>query len=120
MLLALAVLAPAAGGAEVEPCWPALATSCPWLRSPGPASSSVFTALTQPVADFERQQAAAALPAITETATLRRIADQAAGAAEATASKAPSTNKENAKPRPSPGPPRPPTSRAAGAAVAGR
>src|SRR5215208_6589142 len=55
----------------------------------GTRKSSVFTALTQPVADFERQQAAAALPSITETITLRRIADQAAATAEVAASKAP-------------------------------
>jgi replicative DNA helicase len=54
----------------------------------GTRKSSVFTALTQPVAEFERQQAAAALPSITETAVLRRIADQAAAHAEAAASKA--------------------------------
>jgi Protein of unknown function (DUF3987) len=49
----------------------------------------VFTALTRPLADFERQQAAAALPSITEQATLRRIAEQAAAHAEQAASKAP-------------------------------
>ena len=47
--------------------------------------------MTRPVADFERQQAAAALPGITETITLRRIADQAATTAEAAAGKAPPT-----------------------------
>ena len=60
----------------------------------GARKSSVFTALTRPVADFERDQAAAALPAITETATLRRIADQAAAHAEAAASKAPADQQE--------------------------
>jgi hypothetical protein len=92
-MLALAVLATVAAGAvEVQPR--------PGWREPlclfvavgmdaGTRKSSVFTALTQPVAEFERQQAAAALPAITETATLRRIADQAAATAEASASKAP-------------------------------
>jgi Protein of unknown function (DUF3987) len=49
----------------------------------------VFTALTRPLADFERAQAAAALPSITEQATLRRIAEQAAVHAEQAASKAP-------------------------------
>jgi replicative DNA helicase len=53
------------------------------------SKSGVFTAMTRPMADFERQQAAAALPGVTETATLRRIAEQAAAAAEAAASKAP-------------------------------
>jgi replicative DNA helicase len=48
----------------------------------------------RPVADFERQQATAALPAITETATLRRMADQAAAYAEAAASKAPIDQQE--------------------------
>ena len=97
-MLALAVLATVAAGAvEVQPR--------PGWREPlclfvavgmdaGTRKSSVFTALTQPVAEFERQQAAAALPAITETATLRRIADQAAGAAEAAASKAPIDQQE--------------------------
>jgi hypothetical protein len=97
-MLALAVLATVAAGAvEVEPR--------PGWREPlclfvaigmdaGTRKSSVFTALTQPVADFERDQAAAALPAITETITLRRIADQAAAHAEAAASKAPIDQQE--------------------------
>jgi replicative DNA helicase len=54
----------------------------------------VFTALTRPLGDYERQQAAAALPAITETATLRRIAEQAAAHAEAAAGKAPPDQQE--------------------------
>jgi replicative DNA helicase len=97
-MLALAVLATVAAGAvEVQPR--------PGWREPlclfvavgmdaGTRKSSVFTALTQPVADFERQQATAALPAITETITLRRIADQAAAHAEAAASKAPADLQE--------------------------
>jgi replicative DNA helicase len=97
-MLALAVLATVAAGAvEVEPR--------PGWREPlclfvavgmdaGTRKSSVFTALTRPVADFERDQAAAALPSITETATLRRIAEQAAAAAEAAASKAPADLQE--------------------------
>jgi replicative DNA helicase len=97
-MLALAVLATVAAGAvEVEPR--------PGWREPlclfvavgmdaGTRKSGVFTALTRPVADFERQQAAAALPGITETATLRRIADQAAAYAEAAASKAPADQAE--------------------------
>jgi len=60
----------------------------------GARKSSVFSALTRPVADFERDQATAALPAITETVTLRRIADQAAAHAEAAASKAPADQQE--------------------------
>jgi replicative DNA helicase len=96
--LALAVLATVAAGAvEVQPR--------PGWREPlclfvavgmdaGTRKSSVFTALTRPVADFERQQATAALPAITETITLRRIADQAAAQAEAAASKAPIDQQE--------------------------
>jgi replicative DNA helicase len=92
-MLALAVLATVAAGAvEVEPR--------PGWREPlclfvavgmdaGARKSSVFTALTRPVAEFEREQAAAALPAITETATLRRIAESAAAHAEVAASKAP-------------------------------
>ena len=97
-MLALAVLATVAAGAvEVQPR--------PGWREPlclfvavgmdaGTRKSSVFTALTQPVAEFERDQAAAALPAITETITLRRIADQAAAHAEAAASKAPVDQQE--------------------------
>jgi replicative DNA helicase len=97
-MLALALLATVAAGAvEVQPR--------PGWREPlclfvavgmdaGTRKSSVFTALTQPVAEFERQQAAAALPAITETATLRRIADQAAAQAEVAASKAPADQQE--------------------------
>jgi hypothetical protein len=63
----------------------------------GTRKSSVFTAMTRPVADFERDQAAAALPAITETAVLRRIADQAAATAEAAAGKAPASQQEEAR-----------------------
>ena len=100
-MLALAVLATVAAGAvEVEPR--------PGWREPlclfvavgmdaGARKSGVFTALTRPVADFEREQAAAALPGITETATLRRIADQAAAHAEAAAGKAPAGQQEEAR-----------------------
>jgi replicative DNA helicase len=100
-MLALAVLATVAAGAvEVEPR--------PGWREPlclfvavgmdaGSRKSSVFTAMTRPVADFEHQQAAAALPGITETAVLRRIADQAAATAEAAAGKAPASQQEEAK-----------------------
>jgi hypothetical protein len=100
-MLALAVLATVAGGAvEVQPR--------PGWREPlclfvavgmdaGARKSSVFTALTRPVADFERDQAAAALPSITETATLRRIAEQAAAAAEAAAGRAPANQQEQAR-----------------------
>jgi hypothetical protein len=97
-MLALAVLATVAAGAvEVQPRPGWHEPLCLFVAvgmDAGTRKSSVFTALTQPVAEFERQQAAAALPAITETATLRRIADQAAGAAEATASKAPIDQQE--------------------------
>jgi replicative DNA helicase len=97
-MLALAVLATVAAGAvEVQPR--------PGWREPlclfvavgmdaGARKSSVFTAMTRPLADYERQQAAAALPTITETATRRRIAEQAAAAAEAAASKAPADHAE--------------------------
>jgi replicative DNA helicase len=97
-MLALAVLATVAAGAvEVQPR--------PGWREPlclfvavgmdaGARKSAVFTALTRPVADFERDQAAAALPGITETAILRRIADQAAATAEAAAGKAPADQQE--------------------------
>jgi replicative DNA helicase len=100
-MLALAVLATVAAGAvEVEPR--------PGWREPlclfvavgmdaGARKSAVFTALTRPVADFERDQAAAALPGITETAVLRRIADQAAATAEAAAGKAPAGQQEEAR-----------------------
>jgi replicative DNA helicase len=97
-MLALAVLATvAAGTVEVQPR--------PGWREPlclfvavgmdaGARKSSVFTALTRPVAEFERDQAAAALPSITETTTLRRIAEQAAAHAEAAASKAPADQQD--------------------------
>jgi replicative DNA helicase len=100
-MLALAVLATVAAGAvEVEPR--------PGWREPlclfvavgmdaGTRKSGVFAALSRPLADFERQQAAAALPAITETAVLRRIADQAAAQAEAAAGKAPASQQEDAR-----------------------
>jgi hypothetical protein len=100
-MLALAVLATVSAGAvEVEPR--------PGWREPlclfvavgmdaGARKSAVFSAMTRPVADFERDQAAAALPRITETATLRRIADQAAATAEAAAGKAPASQQEEAR-----------------------
>jgi replicative DNA helicase len=100
-MLALAVLATVAAGAvEVEPR--------PGWREPlclfvavgmdaGARKSAVFAAMTRPVADFERQQAAAGLPGITETAVLRRIADQAATHAEAAAGKAPASQQEQAR-----------------------
>jgi replicative DNA helicase len=97
-MLALAVLATVAAGAvEVEPRSGWREPLCVFVAvgmDAGARKSSVFTALTRPVADFERDQAAAALPAITETATLRRIADQAAAHAEAAASKAPVDQQE--------------------------
>jgi hypothetical protein len=100
-MLALTVLATVAAGAvEVEPR--------PGWREPlclfvavgmdaGTRKSSVFAALTQPVVEFERQQAAAALPGITETAVLRRIADQTAAHAEAAAGKAPASQQEETR-----------------------
>jgi replicative DNA helicase len=100
-MLALAVLATVAAGAvEVQPR--------PGWREPlclfvavgmdaGARKSSVFTAMTRPVAEFEREQATAALPAIAETATLRRIAEQTAAQAEAAASRAPASQQEEAR-----------------------
>src|SRR5215211_4210280 len=97
-MLALAVLATVAAGAvEVQPRPGWQEPLCLFVAvgmDAGARKSSVFTALTRPVAEFERDQAAAALPAITETATLRRIADQAAAHAEAAASKAPVDQQE--------------------------
>jgi replicative DNA helicase len=92
-MLALAVLATVAGGAvEIQPRAGWQEPLCLFVAvgmDAGARKSSVFTALTRPLADFERQQATAALPGITEQATLRRIAEQAAVHAEAAASKAP-------------------------------
>jgi hypothetical protein len=100
-MLALAVLAAAGAGAvEVHPR--------PGWREPlclfvavgmdaGARKSGVFTALTRALADFERDQAAAALPAIAEQATLRRIAEQAAAHAETAASKAPPDQADDKK-----------------------
>jgi replicative DNA helicase len=97
-MLALAVLATVAAGAvEVQPRPGWREPLCLFIAvgmDAGTRKSSVFTALTQPVAQFEHDQAAAALPGITETATLRRIADQAAAHAEAVASKAPADQQE--------------------------
>jgi replicative DNA helicase len=97
-MLALAVLATVAAGAvEVQPRSGWREPLCLFVAvgmDAGARKSSVFTALTRPVAEFERQQATAALPAITETITLRRIADQAAAHAEAAASKAPADLQE--------------------------
>jgi replicative DNA helicase len=113
-MLALAVLATVAAGAvEVGPRPGWREPLCLFIAvgmDAGTRKSSVFTALTRPVVDFERDQAAAALPGITETATLRRIADQAAATPEAAAGKAPASQQEEAGPRPSPAPARPPTS----------
>jgi replicative DNA helicase len=100
-MLALAVLATVAAGAvEVEPRAGWREPLCLFVAvgmDAGSRKSSVFTALTCPVAAFEREQAAAALPAITETAVLRRIADQAAATAEAAAGKAPASQQEEAR-----------------------
>jgi replicative DNA helicase len=97
-MLALAVLATVAAGAvEVQPRSGWREPLCLFVAvgmDAGARKSSVFIALTRPVAEFERQQATAALPAITETITLRRIADQAAAHAEAAASKAPADLQE--------------------------
>jgi replicative DNA helicase len=100
-MLALAVLATVAAGAvEVEPRAGWREPLCLFVAvgmDAGSRKSSVFTALTCPVAEFEREQAAAALPAITETAVLRRIADQAAATAEAAAGKASASQQEEAR-----------------------
>ena len=100
-MLALAVLATVAAGAvEVEPRPGWREPLCLFIAvgmDAGTRKSGVFTALTRPVADFERQQATAALPGITETATLRRIADQAASTAETAAGKAPASQQEEAR-----------------------
>ena len=97
-MLALAVLATVAAGAvEVQPRPGWQEPLCVFVAvgmDAGARKSGVFTAMTRPLADFERQQAAAALPGITETATLRRIAEQAAAYAEAAASKAPAGQAE--------------------------
>jgi replicative DNA helicase len=100
-MLALAVLATVAAGAvEVEPRPGWREPLCLFIAvgmDAGTRKSSVFTAMTRPVADFERDQATAALPGITETATLRRIADQAAATAEAAAGKAPACQQEESR-----------------------
>jgi replicative DNA helicase len=100
-MLGLAVLATVAAGAvEVEPRLGWREPLCLFMAigmDAGARKSAVFTAMTRPVADFERDQAAAALPGITETATLRRIADQTAATAEAAAGKAPAGQQEEAR-----------------------
>jgi replicative DNA helicase len=97
-MLALAVLATVAAGAvevEARPGWrEPLCLFVAVGMDAGARKSSVFAAMTRPLADFERQQATAALPAITETATRRRVAEQAAAAAEAAAAKAPTDRAE--------------------------
>jgi replicative DNA helicase len=97
-MLALAVLATVAAGAvEVQPRPGWREPLCLFMAvgmDAGTRKSSVFTALTRPIADFEHDQATAALPAITETLTLRCIADQAAAHAETAASKAPADQQE--------------------------
>jgi hypothetical protein len=100
-MLALAVLATVAAGAvEVQPRPGWHEPLCLFVAvgmDAGARKSSVFTAMTRPLADFERQQATAALPGIAETATLRRVAEQAASHAEAAASKAPLERAEDAQ-----------------------
>jgi replicative DNA helicase len=100
-VLSLAALATVAAGAvEVQPRPGWQEPLCLFVAvgmDAGARKSSVFTAMTRPLADFERQQATTALPAITETATLRRIAEQAAAHAEAAASKAPLERAEEAQ-----------------------
>jgi hypothetical protein len=100
-MLALAVLATVAAGAvevQARPGWrEPLCLFVAVGMDAGTRKSGVFAALTRPVAEFEREQATTALPGITETATLRRIADQAAATAEAAASKAPASQQEEAK-----------------------
>jgi replicative DNA helicase len=100
-MLALAVLATVTAGAvEVDPRPGWREPLCLFIAvgmDAGTRKSSVFSAMTRPVADFERQQSAAALPGITETAVLRRIADQAAATAEAAAGKAPANQQEESK-----------------------
>jgi replicative DNA helicase len=100
-MLALAVLATVAAGAvEVEPRPGWREPLCLFLAvgmDAGARKSGVFTAMTRPVANFERDQAAAALPGITETAVLRRIADLAAATAETAAGKAPAGQQEEAR-----------------------
>jgi replicative DNA helicase len=92
-MLALATLATVAAGAvEIQPRAGWQEPLCLFVAigmDAGARKSSVFTALIRPLADFERDRATAALPGITEQATLRRIAEQAAVHAEAAASKAP-------------------------------
>jgi replicative DNA helicase len=100
-MLALAVLATVAAGAvevELRPSWrEPLGLFVAVGMDAGTRKSGVFAALTRPVAEFERDRAAAALPGITETAVLRRIADQAAATAEAAAGKAPANQQDEAR-----------------------
>jgi replicative DNA helicase len=94
----LATVAAGAGEVQPRPGWQE--PLCLFIAvgmDAGARKSAVFTAMTRPVADFERDQAAAALPGITESAVLRRIADQAATVAEAAAGKAPASQQEEAR-----------------------
>src|SRR4029453_13886788 len=100
-MLALAVLASVAAGAvEVEPRSGWREPLCLFVAvgmDAGARKSGVFTALTRPVAEFERDQAAAALPGITETAPLRRIPDQPPAQAGTPAGRAPAAQQEEAR-----------------------
>src|SRR4029453_3381399 len=100
-MLALAVVATVSAGAvEVEPRPGWREPLCLFIAvgmDAGTRKSAVFTAMTRSVADFERDQAAAALPGITETAVLRRIADQATAHAEAAAGTAPASQREKTR-----------------------
>jgi replicative DNA helicase len=80
----------AAGSVEIEPRLGWREPLCVFVAvgmDAGSRKSGVFTALTRPLVEFEREQAEAALPAITEAAVLRRVAEQAAAHSEAAAGK---------------------------------
>src|SRR4029453_17671202 len=94
----LATVAAGAGEVQPRPGWQE--PLCLFIAvgmDAGARKRAVFTAMPRPVAAFERDQAAAALPGITESAVLRRIADQAATVAEAAAGKAPASQQEEAR-----------------------
>lgn len=91
MLSLTALAAVAAGAVEIEPRPDWREPLCLYVAvgmEPGSRKSAVVNALTGPLVTFEQEQAETAKAIITEAATLRRVAEQAAHRAEQAAGRA--------------------------------
>ena len=111
-MLALAVLATVAAGAvEVEPRPGWREPLCLFIAvgmDAGTRKSSVFTAMTRPVADFERQQAAAALPGSPRPRSCAASPTRPPPPPRPPPARPRPASRRRPGPRPSPAPPRPP------------